>query len=107
MRTAVFILALPLLASLIASAVLYPRATRPLVGPGDAALVERARLDAAAVFRISPAEAAEAAFPIVTRLPGRTCVELRSTRRGRAGNYFACYDGKSERPIEEEATTGF
>ena len=43
LRVAVLVLALLLLASLVANALLYSRATRPLVEPGDEALVERAR----------------------------------------------------------------
>ena len=94
------VLALLLLAALIATAILYPLATRPLVLPGDEALVERAQRDAVGSRRGGSLQASRT-FPIVLRLSDRSCVELRSSNQSRGLNYLVCYAKASGQKIEE------
>jgi hypothetical protein len=106
-KAAAFIFAALLLALLIAHLFLNPRAPRPLVEPWDEPLVDRARLDADSAFGTRAGEATKSTVPIVTRQGDRSCVEFRSTRRDQAGEYRACYDGRSGELVEEKATAGF
>ena len=94
------ILASLLAAAILGLAILYPRATRPLVTPHDQPLVERAHRSAAAAFGETAQSISRATFPIAIELTDRTCVELRPTRRGNGG-YLACYDTRTGRLVEE------
>lgn len=100
------ILAASLAAALLTIAILYPLATRPLSRPGDKPLIEQARRDAEAAFGGGTA-AGPKTFPIVIRLLGRTCVELRSLRGDGAGSYVACYESRTGAKLEERASIGF
>lgn len=102
-RLAIAILSALLGASLIAVAILYPLALRPLVRSGDTALVERARRDAALLGVSKELKT----FPIVMRLGDRNCAELRSTLADGAGSYVACYDAHTGNKVEELSAIGF
>ena len=91
-----------LLLALIVIAMLYPIATRPLVRPADAMLVEKARKDARAILHDDVTT-----FPIVMRLSDRECVELRSPQADGAGSYLACYDTHTNQKVEERLNIGF
>ncbi|MGA9582259.1 MAG: hypothetical protein WBR13_09865 [Allosphingosinicella sp.] len=96
------LLAILLIGALIAVAVCYPRATRPLVAEHQRVLVERAQRDAAVFFGGKSTGIKENSFAVVMRLSDRTCVELKPLRRGNGG-YLACYDERSGRIVEELA----
>ena len=89
-----------LIATFAAIAILYPRATRPLVYDQDQALVERATRQAAELTKGTP-DVAGTTFPIVMHLSDRSCVELRSTDPRGDGSYSACYRRSDGNFIEE------
>jgi hypothetical protein len=106
-QTRIILLLLVLLAvSLAANLYLYQRPPRPMVQPEQQALVERARRHAAAAYGADAAEQARLTYPIVFQLADRTCVELRSTRDDRAGNFIACYDPKTGQRLEANRAAG-
>jgi hypothetical protein len=92
--------------SLAANAYLYPRATRPLVLPGDEQFVERASRHAAAAYGADAGRQARTTFPIVMALADRVCVELRSTRADRVGNFLACYNPQTRQRLEAHRAGG-
>jgi hypothetical protein len=102
----ILLLSLLLAASLAANVWLYPRATRVLVQPAEQPLVERARRHAARAYGADAARQARVTYPIVMTLSDRTCVELRSTREDRAGNFLACYDPKTGQLLEARRAGG-
>lgn len=93
-------LAILLVGALAAIAILYPRATRPLVAEHQHALVAAAQRDAATFFGANADEIRRRSFPIVISLSDRTCVELKPLHGGNGG-YVACYDAKSGHLVEE------
>jgi hypothetical protein len=105
-QTIIVALAVLLLAALAAIAFLYPRASRPLIRPGDALLIAKARRDALVLLH-NNAPHDRATFPIVMRLSDRRCVEFRSSRADAAGTYLACYDARTNRKVEERFSIGF
>ncbi|MDB5671983.1 MAG: hypothetical protein JWO25_2942 [Alphaproteobacteria bacterium] len=100
------VLTVLLILSLAANLYLYPRTTKPQVLPEQQALVDRARRHAAAAYGADAAEQARVTYPIVIALSDRTCVELRSTREDRAGNFIACYDPKTGQRLEAHRAAG-
>lgn len=90
-RASTLVLSILLALAIAAIIWLYPRATRPLYDDQDEALIETAVQHSAREFRSSPGEVRRYTFPIVMRLAGETCVELRSTLRERAGNHVICF----------------
>eukprot|EP00456_Euglypha_rotunda_P031233 TRINITY_DN24337_c0_g1_i1.p2 TRINITY_DN24337_c0_g1~~TRINITY_DN24337_c0_g1_i1.p2 ORF type:complete len:110 (+),score=10.83 TRINITY_DN24337_c0_g1_i1:136-465(+) len=104
-RSILIALTISLVAVLAALAILYFRANLPLVRPGDAVWLERARKDARAIFPETVQQ--RTAFPIVMRLSDRICVELRSTTADGAGSYQACYEARTGKKVEERAEGGF
>jgi hypothetical protein len=105
-RTFTILVLVALLAAMLAIVLGYPLATRPLVRPGDEAIVERARGDARAIFRGAEAHD-RSTFPIVVRLVDRTCVELRSWATDGTGSYNVCYDARTGNKMMEQANAGF
>nr|WP_299910491.1 hypothetical protein [Sphingomonas bacterium] len=98
-----------ILAALLAVAIasigyLYPLAMRPLVGPGDGPLVDRARRDALQAKMLA---AASKNFPIVMHWGDRDCVELRSTQADGTGSYFVCYSAQTGKLLQEGMNIGF
>lgn len=88
--------------SLAGNVYLYPRATRPLYEAYDRPLIEQTIARAALTQRTDAETLRAYSFPIVFRLPGRTCVEMRNIDG--SGFYGACYD-RSGRVTEEIAGT--
>ena len=105
-RTMNLTLAVLLMTILILSAALYRSASRPLVRPEDAPLVQKARRDSLKIFPRGGADRGSN-FAIVMRLEDRSCVELRSRATDKAGTYLACYDAHTGKIIEERAHAGF
>jgi hypothetical protein len=106
-KTRIIILLSVLLAlSLAANLYLYPRATRPLARPEQQALIERAQRHAAAAYGADAERQRRATFPIVMELADRTCVELRSTRADRVGNFIACYDPRTHQRLDANRAGG-
>jgi hypothetical protein len=102
----ILLLSLLLAASLAANVWLYPRATRPLVQPSQQGLVERARRHAGKAYGADATRQARVTFPIVMTLSDRSCVELRSTRKDRVGDFLACYDPKTGQLLEAHRAGG-
>jgi hypothetical protein len=102
-KGAIGLLSALLLCALVAVAVYYVRATRPLYYPQDEALVARATQAAADHFGTTAKEIRGAMFPIVMRLSKQTCVELRAKRSG-LGGYLACYRLGGEQMMEERVS---
>ena len=92
--------------SVIANLYLYPRATRPMVSDADQHWVERARRHAAAAYGPDADRQAKETFPIVMELNDRTCVELRSKRADRVGNFLVCYNPKTRQLLEAHKAGG-
>ena len=106
-NTRIIVLLSALLAlSLVANLYLYSRSGRPVVQPGQEKLVERARRHAAAAYGADAAKQARATYPIVFELSDRTCVELRSTREDRIGNFLACYNPVTGQRLEAHRAAG-
>jgi hypothetical protein len=103
-RKIIVALTISLLAALVAVGFLYPRATRPLVRAEDAELISKARGDFKAA-RNGTAHLPQS-FPIVMRLPDRSCVEFRATQSD-GTSYLVCYDNRTKRKLAEQFTTGF
>ena len=103
---AIIVLSVLLILSLAANLYLYPRATRPLLRADQLPLVERAQRHAAAAYGADADKQRRATFPIVMELADRTCVELRSTRPDRVGNFIACYNPKTRQRIQASRAGG-
>jgi hypothetical protein len=102
-KVAAIVLAILLFVALAGDVLLYPRAMRPLVPPGSEPTVAETQQNAAVLLRTTVREQQRLTFPIVTRMGGRICVELRAT--GRVGNdYLECRDDKGK--IVERMSSG-
>ncbi len=100
-----FVIALLLLlaASLAANLLLYRKADGALFDEGDRPLIERT----VTLFTRGGANRTQIeaeSFPVVMRLPDRTCVELR--RHDGRGYRRACYDGRNRLVEESEGVVG-
>jgi hypothetical protein len=94
-KTAAITLVVLLLAAVVCDVLLYPRATRPLVLPGNDAAVADAQRGMATEMRTTVEEVRRLTFPIVMSLSDRTCVELRAN--GRVGiDYVECRDTRGK-----------
>lgn len=82
----------PLLFAAVAGDVLfYPMVMRPLLLPGDEALVPAVQQRMATQLRTTVEQVRRLTFPIVTHMSDRTCIELRAAAR--VGNdYLECRD---------------
>jgi hypothetical protein len=102
----IIVLALLLAVSVAANLYLYPRASRPLVPADQQHWVDRARRHAAAAYGADAGRQAKSSFPIVMELNDRTCVELRSNRDDRVGNFLVCYNPKTRQLLEAHKAGG-
>lgn len=94
-RAAAITLAVLLLAAVVCDVLLYPRAMRQLVAPGDEARVADVQRDMATLMRTTVEDVRRLTFPIVMHMSDRTCVELRA--KGRVGNdYVECRDTRGK-----------